>query len=149
VNGQIAGRSLLQELNEIPNKSENDTLYIVAHSMGYAYALGMIKELRGRISFGGLYIIAPENAFCGRIRPKEWKEVWQYGSNFNKGKEDAPCLQDGVAPQTAVSGLTNAQRCYIPPGLYATKGYFDSHFIGYYSWIFNIHQGHKGAIRQR
>lgn len=147
-NGRIAGRSLLQEMNEIPNKSENDTIYIVAHSMGYAYALGMIKELRGRVSFGGFYIIAPENATCGRIRRREWKEVWQYGSNFNYGKEDAPCLQDGVAPQTSVSGLTNAQRCYIPNRLFTSKGFFDSHFIGYYSWIFEIPRGAKGAIRQ-
>jgi hypothetical protein len=148
-NGRIAGRSLLQELNEIPNRSENDTIYFVAHSMGYAYALGMIKELRGKIEFGGFYILAPENASCGKVILKEWKEVWQYGSNFNPGKEDAPCLQDGVAPQIAVNGLTNRNRCYFPPNYFLKKGFFDSHFVGHYSWIFDLPESNKGYIRQR
>lgn len=148
-NGQIAGRSLLQELNEIPNRSENDTLYIVAHSMGYAYALGIINELRGKILFGGFYILAPENASCGKVILDEWKEVWQYGSNFNQGKEDAPCLQDGVAPQTAANGLSNKYRCYFPENLYEKKGFYSSHFIGYYSWIFDIPKNKKGHITQR
>ena len=148
-NGQIAGRSMLQELNEIPNRSENDTLYIVAHSMGYAYALGMVNELRGKISFGGLYIIAPENGSCGKVILKEWKEVWQYGTNFNSGREDAPCLQDGVAPQTAANGLSNKHRCYFPSNWYDQKGFYSSHFIGYYSWIFDIPSKRKGYITQR
>jgi hypothetical protein len=148
-NGCIAGRSMLQELNEIPNRSDNDTLYIVAHSMGYAYALGMINELRGKIAFGGFYILAPENASCGKVIPGEWKEVWQYGCNFNRGREDAPCLQDGVAPQTAVSGLSDRFRCYFPADLYEQKGFYSSHFVGYYSWIFDIKKGSKGFIGQR
>jgi hypothetical protein len=32
---------------------------IVCHSMGYAYALGMLEVLKGKVSFGRLYIIAP------------------------------------------------------------------------------------------
>lgn len=148
-NGRIAARNLLQLFNEMPNKSSNDTIYIVAHSMGYAYSIGMIEVLRGRINFGGFYIIAPENASVGKVNLNEWKEVWQYGSNFNYAKGDAPCLQDGVAPQTLVGGLTPKYRTYIPTHLYKNKGFFDSHFIGYYTWIFSIDKGKSGYIIQR
>ena len=147
-NGRIAGKNLLQVFNEIPNKSENDTIYLVAHSMGYAYALGIIGELRGKINFGGFYIIAPENASCGKVLLNEWKEVWQYGSNFNKSGGDAPCLLDGVAPQAKAGGLKKANRLYIPASMFKVKGFFDSHFVGYYSWIFDIPEGQKGYIMQ-
>jgi hypothetical protein len=147
-NGRIAGRNLLQLFNELPNKSSNDTLYLVAHSMGYAYALGMIEELRGQINFGGFYILAPENASAGKVKISEWKEVWQYGSNFNPKKHDAPCLLDGVAPQTIAGGLTPKHRSYIPDHLFKKKGFFDSHFIGYYTWIFGIEEGQIGCVHQ-
>lgn len=148
-NGQIAAKNMLMMLNEIPNRSLNDTLYIVAHSMGYAYALGMIDEFRGKVHFGGFYIIAPENASQGDVLVNEWKEVWQYGSKWNKKEKDAPCLQDGVAPQFCAGGLSEANRAYIPNHFYKRKGFFDSHFVGYFTWIFDIDQGEKGAIKQR
>lgn len=142
-NGKIAGRNLLQVLNELPNTSANDTLFIVAHSMGFAYSLGIVDELRGHIQFGSYYIIAPENASVGLVNPKEWTQVWQYGSDFPK---EAPCLQDGVAPQIAVGGLNSAHRVYIPAKNYYRKGFFDSHFIGYYTWIFQLKPWEKGYI---
>lgn len=144
--GHIAGRNIYQMLNEVPNRSENDTLYIVAHSMGYAYALGIIEELRGKIQFGAFYIIAPENASAGKVRVFEWQEVWQYGSRFQKGKGDAPCLLDGVAPQVRANGLRNSNRIYIPEKLYRKKGFFDSHFIGYYTWVLHIEKGRRGYV---
>jgi hypothetical protein len=144
-NGKIAGRNLLVMLNEIPNRSVNDTLFIVAHSMGYAYSLGIIEELRGKIAFGGYYIISPENASAGKVKLDEWGQVWQYGSDFIT---DPPCLQDGVAPQTCAGGLSENERVYIPENLYYRKGFFDSHFIGYYEWIFKIPEGQKGRILQ-
>ncbi len=147
-NGRIAGRNLYQLLNEVPNKSKNDTLYIVAHSMGYAYSLGMIEELRGKVNFGGFYIIAPENAGAGKVLLKEWPEVWQFGANFNEGEEDAPCIQDGVAPQTAAKGLGTKQRIYIPKSLYSSRGFKNSHFIGLYTFLFDIPEGGKGHVRQ-
>jgi hypothetical protein len=58
-------------------------------------------------------------------------------------------LQDGVAPQTAVKGLPKENRLFIPKKSYAQKGFFDSHFVGYYTWILEIPQGEKGAIKQR
>ncbi len=148
-NGRIAAKNLLQMFNEIPNKSHNDTIYFVAHSMGYAYSLGMIEELRGKINFGGFYILAPENAAQGKVYLEEWQEVWQYGSKLNKNEKDPPCLQDGVAPQSCAGGLSEAHRAYIPNQFYRRKGFFDSHFVGYYTWIFDIEQGRKGAIKQR
>jgi hypothetical protein len=147
-NGIIAGRNLLQLLNELPNTSKNDTLFIIAHSMGFAYSLGMIEVMRGNINFGSFYIIAPENAKAGRVIPKEWQSVHQYGSNFNKGERDAPCLQDGVAPQTPVAGIQKNQRIYTPMVNYTKKGFFDSHFIGYFTWIFDIKPTEQGAIKQ-
>ncbi len=148
-NGKIAGRNLIQLLNEIPNKSKNDTLYVVAHSMGFAYAMGLIEVLRGEIQFGSLYIIAPENAKAGKVNANEWNQIWQYGSNFNPKKSDAPCLLDGVAPQTKVSGLPSKNRVFIPKKYYNRKGFFDSHFIGYYTWLFEIPKNKPGFIIQR
>ena len=144
--GRIAGRNLIQMLNELPNKSENDTLYIVAHSMGFAYTQGIVKELRGRIQLGGYYIIAPENAKAGKVVSSKWQEIWQYGSNLGEKYQDAPCLQDGVAPQSKPEGLPQSHRLFIPETRYKTKGFFDSHFIGWYTWILDIPKGEKGYV---
>ncbi|XOV69351.1 MAG: hypothetical protein ACFHU9_09215 [Fluviicola sp.] len=148
-NGRIAGRNLLQLLNEIPSDSQNDSLFIVAHSMGYAYALGIIEEMRGKINFGGFYIIAPENAESGEVNENEWQEIWQFGSDFEANKKLAPCLLDGIAPQTKAAGLSPRKRVYIPEQYYNRMGFFDSHFIGHYTWIFDIPKGEPGYIRQR
>lgn len=148
-NGRIAGLNLLQQLNEIPNSSANDTLYIVAHSMGYAYALGMIEELRGKINFGGFYILAPENANAGYVNPTEWKEIWQYGVNHDHLRKSAPCMLDGVAPQTLAEGLNPNHQVFIPQELYRRFGFFDSHFVGFYDWIFDLNEAHRGNIPQR
>ena len=146
-NGRVAGKNLLQMLNEIPNGSDNDTLFIVAHSMGYAYALGIIDEVRGKISFGDFIIVAPENASAGSVNQEEWMNVWQYGSDFDKLRTNTPCLLDGVAPQTIAGGLGRRQFVGIPDGV--KQGFFDSHFIGYYTWIFDIPKEQKGYIPQR
>ena len=148
-NGRIAGLNLLQQLNELPNSSHNDTLFIVAHSMGYAYALGMIDELRGKINFGGFYILAPENAEAGKINASEWQEIYQYGVNHEKFEKTAPCMLDGVAPQIRAQGLEPEKHIFIPENLFRRFGFFDSHFVGFYDWIFDIPQGETGAIKQR
>lgn len=147
-NGRIAGLNLLSLLNDTPGNARNDTVYIVAHSMGYAYALGMIEELRGELNFGGFIILAPENASSGRVNKSEWQYVWQYGSKLS---DKLPaCIQDGVAPQTRAAGLSEKERCYFPQGEWYTKqGFFSSHFIGYYTWVFDIEEGKKGFIPQR
>ena len=147
-NGKIAGLNLLQRLNEIPNRSQNDTLFIVSHSMGYAYSLGMIDVVRGHINFGGFYCIAPENARAGKINTSEWKEVWQYGSKL-WGKAEAPCMQDGVAPQQLAQGLSHKKHVSFPKNTYRHRGFFNSHFVGYYTWIFDLKKGAAGYIEQR
>ena len=146
-NGKIAGLNLLQRLNEIPNRSQNDTLFIVSHSMGYAYSLGIIDVVRGHINFGGFYCIAPENARAGKINTSEWKEVWQYGSKL-WGKAEAPCLQDGIAPQQLAQGLSHKKHVSFPKNTYRHRGFFNSHFVGYYTWIFDLQSKDKGFIRQ-
>ncbi len=148
-NGRIAGLNLLQQLNEIPNSSANDTLFIVAHSMGYAYALGMVEELRGKINFGGFYILAPENASAGYVNPSEWKEIWQYGVDQEALKKSAPCMLDGVAPQTRAQGLAETHQVFIPKELFRRFGFFDSHFVGFYDWIFDLNEAQPGNIPQR
>ncbi len=146
--GRIAGRNLAQMLDEIPNRNENDTLFIVAHSMGFAYSLGIIEEVRGKINFGDFYIIAPENPKSGEVYSREWQNVWHYGSDFESNKKFAPCLTDGIAPQAAIPGLNSMQRIFIPEKLYNKQGFYASHFIGYYTWIFDIDEGQPGYIRQ-
>lgn len=148
-NGRIAGKNLLQIINENPEFSKNDTLYVVAHSMGFAYSQGMIEVLRGKIIFGGYYVIAPENGKTGKINNWEWKEVWQYGSNFNTKNPDAPCLQDGIAPQYKVPGLPAKKQVFIPKRFYFYKGFYNSHFIGFYTWVLRIEEGKPGFIKQR
>jgi len=147
-NGQIAGKNLLQILNELPNKSKNDSLFIVAHSMGFAYSLGLLDELRRKINFGGFYIIAPENAEAGKVNVSEWEDVVHYGCNLS-GKNKAPaCLQDGIAPQSNILGLSSKEHVYFPMELQKRMGYLGSHFIGNYLWTLEIPENQKGHIRQ-
>jgi hypothetical protein len=147
--GRIAGKNLNQILNELPNQSKNDTLYIVSHSMGYAYSLGIIEILRGKIQFGACYILAPENASSGKIVQTEWREVWQYGAKLSGAGKNKPCQQDGVAPQVSVKGLSKNNRVYFPKSQEHKMGYFQSHFVGYYTWILDIPKGEKGHVQGR
>jgi hypothetical protein len=122
-------------------------LDIVCHSMGYAYALGMIDKLQAeKIKFGRFYIIAPENAGSGSI-PSGFQEIWQYGCNENR---DPAFLQDGVAPQTTAKDLPPANRIYIPNDGSVPMGFVESHRIGNYGWIFTtIQPGGLGYVKQR
>lgn len=147
-NGRMAGINLLQLLNEMPNRSNNDTIYMVAHSMGYAYALGIIEVLSKNIKFGGFYIFAPENASSGGVNSKQWDEVWQYGSNLTNPPKEAPCLQDGIAPQFNVKGLPSNNIIHFPSELNKFRGFSASHFIGNYTWIFDIPSGQRGAVKR-
>jgi hypothetical protein len=146
--GKIAGRNLLQVLNEAPNYSANDTLYIVSHSMGHAYAMGMMSVLKGQLNFGDYYAIAPENPVGKTLESSQWRNVWQYGTSRSGKSKNYPCQQDGVAPQSLVKGLPSSQRVIFPASNAKNMGFTESHFIGYYSWIFDIPQGKKGFIRQ-
>jgi len=148
-NGRIAGRNLFQLLNEVPGSSSNDTIIIVAHSMGYAYALGMIDAMKSKCVFGSFYVFAPENAAAGKVIPSQWQEVYQYGSIPKGTRKQAPCLQDGVAPQSLMKGLAPHLRLTFPASYSNKMGFTGSHFIGYFDWVFSIPSGEIGAIRQR
>ena len=146
MNGKIAGYNLLQLLNNVPNASKNDTLYIVAHSMGYAYSLGISDVLSKNINFGGFYILAPENACSGKVKLNQWAEVRQYGAKLTGDNVDPMCLQDGIAPQSNAKGLLPNNIIHFPKELDAFRGFSGSHFVGNYTWIFDIPQGKKGAV---
>lgn len=163
--GKDAGQDLIQKINSgmiIFNK-QVDTLDIVAHSMGYAYSVGMINELhKGGIKFGRFYILAPENACSGGVDWKMFTEVYQYGSDFGQPNADPPWEQDGVAPQCECMGLSNANgknnpgnnkpvkagRIFIPKN-YTPKGFLDCHTVANYNWIFNKTQNDKGYVKPR
>jgi hypothetical protein len=128
--GRVAGKNFADRL-KASAFSASDTLDIVCHSMGFAYALGMVEEIKAQIpniKLGGFYIIAPENGCSGTVNLADWQEIWQYGTDEVK---DPIHLQDGVAPQCPVSGLLPVQnksgRAYIPDD--APKGFVSSHSI--------------------
>jgi hypothetical protein len=101
--------------------------------MGFAYALGMIEEIKAQmpdIKLGGFYIIAPENGCSGEVNVTEWLEIWQYGSDE---VEDPIHEQDGVAPQCPVKNIGD-NRAFIPDEV--PQGFVSSHSIENYKWIF-------------
>jgi len=158
LSGEIAGKQLVQKINEgvIVFNKQTDTLDVVSHSMGYAYAVGMLKEIKkANINLGRFYIVAPENACSGGIDWSMFIEVWQYGSNLGQGDEDYPWDQDGVAPQCAVPDIntiyahTKNGRVFIPK-TWKPKGFLDCHTIANYGWIFSdLTQGKKGYVKPR
>jgi len=145
-NGRMAGKNLLSILNELPNYSQNDTLFIVAHSMGYAYALGILDVIQGSVNGGGFYIFAAENAGSGKVNASYWKEVWQYGVLINGLGKVAPCLQDGIAPQVIAKGIRADRHVNFPLKYSDRLGFSMSHFIGNYDWVFELKKGQKGYI---
>jgi hypothetical protein len=125
-------------------------LDIVCHSMGYAYALGMVEALKGKIAFGRLYVIAPENAGSGTVDINQWQEIWQYGADLGRQDgitPDPDDKQDGIAPQTRCGLLPETHRVYIPDGV--TKGFYESHNIENYKWIFTRIPSENGYVKPR
>ncbi len=143
-NGTKAGDDLIVKLEQGEfdfNKLE-DSIDIVAHSMGYAYALGIIDKLKMKgYSLGRFYIIAPENGCGGSTDWNTFSEVWQYGSNLGIVDADPLYKQDGVAPQCGCPNLPQLPtkrlgRVFIPKE-WAPKGFVESHSIGNFGWIFS------------
>ena len=144
--GKQAGRNLLQELAQNGNDPQNDTLYTVSHSMGHAYFLGMTSVLKGKIQLGSYYAFSPENPKGKTIKTSNWTTVFQYGTKLYGTQRHAPCQQDGVAPQWRMSGLAPGAHIGFPKALKARLGYFSSHYIGYYTWVFDIPKGKPGYL---
>jgi hypothetical protein len=143
--GRKGGKNFVEQLKAASFKYF-DTLDIVCHSMGFAYALGMIEEIKMRmpdIRLGGFYIIAPENACSGAVNVNDWEQVWQYGSDE---KNTSVHKQDGVAPQCAVKNI-GINRAYIPDNV--VQGFISSHSIENYKWIFTRTINDKGYVTPR
>jgi hypothetical protein len=119
----------------------NGVVDIVAHSMGFAYSLGMIEVLQQEgITIGNYYVLAPENACSGSVPPGLEGRTWQYGSDEKTTKENPIEIQDGVAPQCAMNGIDDLKRIRIPIKQRTPEqlGFTASHSIVNYDWIFNL-----------
>ncbi|MDQ6481854.1 hypothetical protein [Dyadobacter sp. LHD-138] len=144
---------MLKDYPGLSNGTETITIDVVAHSMGFAYAQGMIDVVRNstikaNIKWSGYYILAPENGSAGDVKDLPFEEIWQYGSDLNQPGADPMWLQDGVAPQVAVGGINNLPsgntkggRAFTPKNQNIPKGFVESHSIGNYGWIFSIQPG--------
>ena len=150
--GRIAGLAFLYAKCTSPNcDSIKDTIDIVCHSMGYAYTLGFLESVEGKVVLGSCYIIAPENASIDGYDWSKFKNVWQYGANFDQKNPDALKYQDGVAPQFEVKGLsalppTQGGRVFFPAD-WPNKEFIHSHMVYNYDWIFDrLEPGMPGYV---
>jgi len=143
-NGKRCGERFLDDYLKTPML---DTVDIVCHSMGYAYALGFIEMVAPHMVLGKALILAPESPGVRGMDWNKFQEVWQYGSDrFEKGA-DITCRQDGVAPQCAIAGIDKLEpgkggRLFIPKG--AKKGFIRSHHLSYWDWFYGIEKGERG-----
>lgn len=143
-NGMSCGRRFVDRYRQTDSR---DTLDIVCHSMGYAYALGFIEAVEPYIVLGKMLIMAPESPGVRGMDWNKFQEVWQYGSDrFEKGA-DVTCRQDGIAPQCAVAEIDRLDpqkggRLFIPKG--AKKGFIRSHHLSYWDWFYDIKKGDRG-----
>ena len=141
-NGKICGEKFVSNFLQ-----DGDTIDIVCHSMGYAYALGFIEAVKSHSVLGKILIMAPESA---GVRGMDWnlfEEVWQYGCNEN----DVTFVQDGIAPQSPVLGIENLEsgkggRVFIPEG--GKKGFIRSHHLKYWDWFYGIKKGDFGYFEK-
>ena len=149
--GKTAGRDILRKVGEDLMSIDHTTpIDIVCHSMGFAYALGIIETLQGAgYKIGWVYYIAPENPSAGTM-PINIDGVWQYGSD----EINQPAwAQDLIAPQRAIGGLTETNRVYIPDtelGKWTHyNGFYNAHLVKNYQWIFTQTQNQKGNVHKR
>lgn len=146
LSGVKAGRNLLQQLSKNGNNTKNDTLYAVSHSMGHAYFMGMALVLKRKIQFAAYFAFAPENPKGKRFAAYLWPKVYQYGTKLYGPQRHAPCQQDGVAPQWRMSGIAPSNQIGFPKSLTERLGYFNAHYIGFYTWVFDIPKSKPGSI---
>ena len=131
----------------------NGVVDIVAHSMGFAYSLGMIEVLQQEgITMGNYYVLAPENACSGSVLSGLEDRTWQYGSDERTTKENPIEIQDGVATQCAMNGIDDLKRIKIPIKQRTPEqlGFTASHSIVNYDWIFStITKEQEGYVETR
>jgi hypothetical protein len=147
-NGILCGDEFLIYADDNDSdESIPDTLDIVCHSMGYAYTLGFLDQVAHRFVLGKILLLAPEAPTLGGFDWNRFQEVWQYGSNRGERRADAPCRQDGIAPQAPVFGIEKLEpgkggRLFLPKN--APRGFVRAHHLKYYSWFYNIKPGDWG-----
>ena len=144
-------------------KSNNCNIFILAHSMGFAYSLGTVSYHRDKIEpdqnrrrFGRYYIIAPENACSAEeFTPNIFEKVWQYGTvepSLANSNPNRLVQNDGVAPQCGVMGLNWDNSIYARirfPENSDKLNFFDAHSIISYNWILNILSKRLGHVENR
>lgn len=150
--GRLAGEAFLIARNQYPHAAEvKDTVDIVSHSMGYAYALGFMDVIAPHVYLRNNYIIAPENACQDGFDWSQTEHVWQYGSDLGMPGADPLREQDGIAPQSAVKGIDRLPaekggRIFVPKD-WPNKNFVDVHMIYSYDWIFDrIPKGYPGYV---
>jgi len=132
-----------------------DVLDVVTHSMGFAYGMGMIDELRHYCTIGRVYNIAPENACSGKVCA-EYQEFWQYGTDENKSLTELPMSKrDGVAPQCPIGDIGDISqsiggRIYIPVD-WSPQGFIASHSVTNFGCLFTRLNSNKarGYVKKR
>lgn len=159
--GKKSGQAILNKIVSGEIKIKRDALGrilgkidIVAHSMGYAHAKGILDFLKPYLAvgntFGNFYVIAPENAIghstsiepVYRLNVGAFESVFQYGSNFDVNNSGLPfeqnCRRDGVAPQIGINGLNRLNNIFIPTNSNYRwmRNFIDAHNIENYNWLF-------------
>jgi hypothetical protein len=146
--GRVCGQNYLRFVKDsLSQSSQKDTLDIVCHSMGYAYALGILSVIDSSVVLGKILMISPEMAGYRGYDWNKFSEVWQYGSNLGESKADLICFQDGIAPQCRVNGLelldpSKGGRVYVPK--HAKRGFNRSHHLNFFQWFFDLKKGDRG-----
>jgi hypothetical protein len=148
ISGKVVRLNFFSNLNSIGVK---DTIDLICHSMGYAYMLGLLEELKSEVVLGKCFILAPENASVEGYQWSNFEEVWQIGSDLDQPTFDPIWMQDGIAPQVQVKGLEQivgikGGRIFFPEN-YTPKNFKDSHMMYNYDWIFNSIKEHRKKLK--
>ena len=149
ISGKVVRLTFLSDLNSIGVK---DTIDLICHSMGYAYMLGVLEELKSEVVLGKCFILAPENASVEGYKWSDFEEVWQIGSDLDQPTFDPIWMQDGIAPQVQVKDLEQivgikGGRIFFPKN-HKCKNFVDSHMMYNYDWIFNSINEHRKLLKQ-
>lgn len=138
--GVVAANVFKANFLPLDKKNNLDTLYIVSHSMGYAYSIGFLQNLNSNFVFGNYYALAPESGPSGAPDWSLFKACFQYGCQFSESGVKNLYKTDGIAPQFEAKGLSTANckqkgRLYKPED-WVVDGFVDSHMVYGLYWIF-------------
>jgi hypothetical protein len=148
-NGIIAGQNVIDYL-EKNFLDSTIKVHIISHSMGYAYSLGLVSQIKTKVKFGKMLAISPES---GGFQGADWNlfdEVWQYGCKMGEKESDVIFYQDGIAPQQTLKGLEKVSinkggRIYPPTSWpKKNKGFNKSHHLKWFQWFYNIKEEDRG-----